>query len=107
MMGGYYVPLTLFGGFKDVTAAGTAEPLVATKTMVVSVIVYAKPANTGSIYVGPSDVDSADTDKTYAILAAGEDQERTSVPGTIFDLSKVYIDSSVNGEGVTFEYWVA
>jgi len=83
-------------GQKNVTAAGTAETLVASSTIVDSVTIKAKSANTGDIYVGGSDVDS-----THGIvLDAGQ-----AVNNMVCDdLINVYVDSSVNGEGVEYIY---
>jgi cytoskeletal protein RodZ len=80
-------------GSKDVTTAGTAEALVATATAYAGVYIKAKRTNTGLIYVGDSAVDN-----TGFQLAPGE---REFFP--VADLSTVYIDSAVNGEGVSFQ----
>ena len=77
---------------KDVTTAGTAVTLHADYACN-AVIVKAKFANTGVIYVGGSDVTSANG---FALRA----NEAVRVPTTNANL--VYINSSVNGEGVTF-----
>lgn len=85
---------TIGDGAKDVTTAGTQVALAAS-TAVKSVTVQAKAANTGSIYVGGSGVSSA----TGIALMAGD-----AITLEIDDLAKVYVDSSVNGEGITFTY---
>jgi len=88
-------PTTIAGGTKDVTTAGVPEAL-ASSTACKSVYIKAKLANTGSIYVGGSTV----TSTTGITLAAGD-----SIQFDISNLSTVYIDSSVNGEGVGYTYF--
>lgn len=92
---------------KTVGVAGTAEPLSSTKLLAVSFVIRALKNNTGDIYVGDSSVDS--TNGMW--LDAGEANEkspRTTKYGIHqqWDLSKVYIDAEVNGEGVVVEYEV-
>lgn len=84
-------------GQKAVTTAGTAVALAATATPIPSglVLIKAKSANTGLIYVGGSAVAAASGFQ----LSAGE---VVYWPAT--DLSAVYVDSAENGEGVCFVY---
>lgn len=90
------VPTTLTSGVKTVASAGTAECIVASSTPCKSVIITALVGNTGVIYVGDSAVSSANPGTP--IYAGG------SVALDIDDLDNIYIDSSVNGEGVSFNY---
>ena len=60
-----------------------------------SITVKAKATNTGLIYVGGSTV----TSSTGFILSAGD-----SVSMETNNLDDIYLDSSVNGEGVSFLY---
>jgi hypothetical protein len=90
---------------KNVTTAGTRVALSATKLYTTAFAVRAKSANTGVIYIGDSTV----TSSTGMFLASGEansKEGKTNARGTIqtFNLEKIYIDSSVNGEGVIVEY---
>ena len=82
-------------GQKVVAAAGTAVQL-GTQNVTGALLVKALPGNTGTIYIGNENGDVSGT--TGMPLAAGE--------VVIFDhvgqLSAVYIDSSVNGEGVAW-----
>ncbi len=83
-------------GDEDVAAAGTAVPLEAADTRVRSVMLIAKDDNTGRIFYGGTDVDSS----TQRGLAAGES---IVIAGTRpFEIGTIFIDSSVNGEGVDF-----
>ena len=76
---------------KTVTTAGTAEQLASTST-IKSIAIKALASNTGIIYVGNSGVDSTNGYE----LEAGE-----GITLLIDDPSDIYIDSSVNGEGVS------
>lgn len=79
-------------GSKDVASAGTPVALVASSTPCYAVLVRAKAANTGSVYVGKQ------ASPTFP-LAAGE-----AVEVRVGDVATVYIDADVNGEGVS---WLA
>lgn len=89
-------------GNKTVTTAGTRVALAASSTPVVWATVQAKCANTGYIYVGGANVSSSNGIEIAACQAA--------VFGTVidgrayYDLAEIYIDASVNGEGVKFTY---
>ncbi len=87
---------TITAGTKNVTTAGTRLTLVATSAPAKHVFIQAKRANTGFIYVGGVTIAS-----TNGIsLSAGD-----VIDFPITDLIAVYLDSSVNGEGVTFSYF--
>jgi hypothetical protein len=90
-------PSTITSGSKTITTAGTREAL-ATSTACQGVLIQAKAANTGIIYVGGTTVSAT----SGIFLYPGE-----SVEISIDNLSKVYLDSSVSGEGVVFTYGVA
>lgn len=93
----------LVTGKKVVATAGTEVPLVAASKIVRRVLVKALVANTGAIYLGVNGVSSADG---YQLNAGNE----IDLPGLLwkeddkFDLHAIYIDSAVNGEGVSFIY---
>jgi hypothetical protein len=82
---------SLVAGQKTVTTAGTQVALASSQA-VKGVTIKALHANTGMIYVGGSDVDSGDF-----VLDAGE-----QIFLEIDNLATVWIDSGVNGEGVSF-----
>ena len=94
---------------KTVTTAGTAEALSASTLNVISYSIQAKSANTDNIFVGDSSVSST---VHGTVLAAGQSESvDTSVMGSPasvedarMDLNAVYIDSAVNGEGVSVTY---
>ena len=84
-------------GTKAVTTAGTPVALSATSEVAKDLIVKAYSTNTGLIYVGTSAVDK-DT-KLGGELSSGD---VWVIP--LCNISETYIDSTVNGEGVTFTY---
>lgn len=86
------VATTLYNGKKTVTTAGTRVTL-ASSQVVKSVVIKALVANTGVIYVGDGSVAST----TGFALTAGD-----TVSLDIANLATVNLDSSVNGEGVTY-----
>ncbi len=88
---------TIGCGTKAVTTAGTRETLVAATTPCLAVTIQAKRANTGYVYVGGATVASTDG----VDLAPGE-----SMTLGVDDLVKIYLDVSVNGEGVKYTYVV-
>lgn len=84
----------VYTGKTTVSSAGT-EVVLASSQAVYSVTVKALASNTGLIYVGGAGVSST----TGFQLSA-----RDSVSLDITDLSTVWVDCAVNGEGVT---WLA
>ena len=87
-------------GSQTVATAGTEQALATTGRLVWSwLLIRAKGANTGQVYIGGSDVAST----THEGLDA--DQEVTFFSRYDFDISDIYIDVSVNGEGVDFYCW--
>lgn len=81
-------------GAKDVTTAGSAVAL-AGSTACKKVFISSKDTNTGKIFIGGSDVSAS---SGCFIYPGG------SITLEISNLSSVYIDSAVNGEGVQFTY---
>lgn len=89
------LPYSILGnGNTNVTTAGTRVPL-SSSTAIKSVTIRAKSSNTGFIYVGSSSVSSSNG------FQLSQDE---TVSLDIDNLSKVYIDSGVSGEGVTYIY---
>lgn len=91
-IGGNVIRNTVVHGQKTVTTAGT-EVVLGTAAAISAVTIKALAANTGVIYVGANPV----TSSTGYALAAGE-----AVLVMTDDISNIFIDSSVNGEGVSF-----
>lgn len=88
----------LGGGRKTVAAAGTAVQLTTTTADAQWVIVTALTSNTSQVNVGASDVIAAAgaTERGVPLLAGD------SATLLLDDPSKIYIDSRVTGEGVTY-----
>lgn len=89
-------PTTVGNGKKTVATAGTRVTL-SSSTICKSVTIKALIANTGTIYIGDTSVAASNG---FALLA-GE-----SISLDIANLTTVNLDSSVNGEGVTYVYVV-
>lgn len=96
-MGGVFADQGFHGapitGQKNVTTAGTAVQITTTNTGIHTVVVRAKIANTGKIYVGASTVSST----TGLELGPGD-----AITVTTGNLANIYLDCSVSGEGVTY-----
>jgi len=91
-----YIP---FDGGKSTTKAGNAVPLSSTSYPFQSVDITAKDTNTGKIYVGSATVSST----SGIFLNAGDSISFWGNNGDYNgDLKNIYINSDVNGEGVTF-----
>lgn len=84
-------------GRQTVTTAGTAVQLSTSTSRIVAVMIQAETDNTGYIVVGDSTVVAALATRKGIALAAGD-----SVTLDVSQLSTVYIDSTVNTDGVTY-----
>ena len=88
---------------KTVTTAGTRVQLLTATTNVYWVDIQADCDNTGNIFVGDSTASSSVgiTLRPCTVLPIS--------PGAVardaLNLTNIWIDSSVNGEGVTINYW--
>jgi hypothetical protein len=89
--------LTVSDGRKTVTTAGTRVALATTSAVFDSVAVTAETDNTGIITIGGSTVVAALATRQGTPLSAGDTVVLENV-----DLAKVYIDSTVNTDGVTW-----
>ena len=81
-------------------SAGTANVISATTSPCKVVVFTAETDNTGAIALGGSAVDETLASRSGTPLLAGD-----SMSMEIDDISKVYIDSAVTGDGVTFTYF--
>lgn len=88
-------------GVKTVATAGTDVAIVSSVTPAKWIAIQAQTDNTGNIAVGGSGVDATEATGTGVLLAAGE-----SIVLPINDLADIYIDSSVNGDGVRYTYGI-
>lgn len=87
---------------QTVTTAGTAVQLSTSQIRAKRIIIQSESDNTGLIAVGGSTVVAAAGSQQGIVLVNAGD----SVTLINNDLSEVYIDSSVNGEGVTYAYFI-
>ena len=85
---------------KTVAAAGTAEPLSTTSTACRRIDICAEMNNTGVICVGDNGVVASLATRCGIPLNAGDFHSIDT-----FDLKDVYLDTTVNGDGVTYTYW--
>lgn len=92
------MPIRRGQGRKVVAAAGTAERL-ATSKPITEVIITAETDNTGVIAVGGAGVIATLATRTGTPLLAGE-----SIVVREDDLCEIWIDSTVTGDGVTYQY---
>lgn len=88
---------TVINGRKTVTTAGTAEQLSTSATRVSSVAIQALETNTGKVCVGSSNVIASQSTRNAVYLEAG-----VPVVLDVDQLTDIYLDVTVNGEGVTY-----
>lgn len=86
-------------GVKTVTTAGT-DVALASSTACKKVDIQAQTDNTGLIAVGGSGVDATEATGTGVLLNAGDFYSLE-----IDNLADIYIDSTINGDGVRFTYY--
>ena len=89
------IPESISDGSQTVTTSGTRVQLTSTSTPMFFAIITALSSNTGTIWVGGSTVASGRGMPLVALQSCKVDVD---------DLSKIYIDSTVNGEGVSFVF---
>lgn len=83
---------------KNITTAGTPEQLSATSVPIVSglpTVIKAKQTNTGSITIGNSSSKALNTGTGCFRLTPGQ-----AVSIRISDLNEVWLDTTVNAEGI-------
>jgi hypothetical protein len=99
-----------FHGSKNVTAAGTSEPLVAstvttpTQRFCSRLTIQSKSGNTGKIYGGRGTAAADVSSATFGwYLDAGVPSiTLESGKGNGIDLAEIRIDAATSGEGVTY-----
>lgn len=99
----------IYHGQKVVAVAGTAEPLTATRFACSTVTIQPLADNTGEVRIGGRLVSAEDTAITsiasgYGLaLSPGDSGVAFPVgPPAQYDLSSIFVDADVNGEGVQF-----
>jgi hypothetical protein len=96
--------MPLASGRAVVAAGGTAAQISTSSKACLSVTVTALSTNTGIVVVGGSDVVAAAGTRKGTALEKGQQVKWTSEIDGVDDLSQVYLDAVVNGEGVSFSY---
>jgi hypothetical protein len=86
-------------GRKIVTTAGTREQLSSSSTSTLNVVIQAELDNTGVVVVGGITVVAALATRRGIGLEAGD-----SISLNVSDLSLIWLDSMVSGDGVTY-FW--
>jgi hypothetical protein len=90
---------------KTVTTAGTREQLTTSEVKSPSVSIQALRANTNTVFIGNNQVSST---THFVSLAAGGttvlSAEAFGLAGAQIDLSQIWLDVGVNGEGVVVGY---
>ena len=95
-------PITeIYDGRKVVAAAGVREPLSSTRVVARFVILTAETDNTGVIVVGGETAVAAQATRRGTPLNAG-----ASMGIPCDNLAGIYLDTTVNGDGVTYTYLV-
>lgn len=91
-------------GRKTVTSAGTAEALVSTNVSYTTLTMCAETDNTGVIAVGNSGVIASLSTRTGIPLEASDCYTIAKGNSSGSYLKDIYIDATVSGDGVTFQY---
>lgn len=89
---------------KSVASPGTGVPLMSSSTPVISVTIFPKVGNVGTVYVGTSAVDK---DTSQQIIINNTDNGvNIDVPlGYVIDLANFYVDAVNTNDGVYFIYF--
>jgi hypothetical protein len=88
-------------GRKTVTSAGTAVPLSTDSVETTWVALTAETDNTGVVVAGGAGVVAAEATRKGTPLEVGDTY---IIPAD--NLTDVYIDSTISGEGVTYTYGI-
>lgn len=88
-----------------VTTAGTAVPVYTSSLLVYAATIQSVNANTGTGYFGDSTVSSSNGIEV-PIEGIVEIESPAHSRGDQFDVSELYLDSSVNGETFRVVVWV-
>jgi hypothetical protein len=93
-------PTGVVSGRKVVAVSGTPEALIGVATPCRKVDIQAEIDNTGIIVIGSALVVATQASRTGIALRAGQ-----FYSVEIDDASKLYANTTVNGDGVTFSIW--
>ena len=99
-----FAELVQGSGRQTVTTAGTAVALSSTASSFTALTICAETDNTGVIVVGNSDVVAVLASRKGIPLNAADCYTLDLNVGKLGNLNTVYIDSTVNTDGVTYHY---
>lgn len=93
----------VYDGTASVTTAGTRVALSTTSQKAAWIIFKPKAANTNPVFIGGSTVSAT----SGYILTNGNNSVTFPPVADLngYDLSKIFIDATTNGEGVQFTYF--
>jgi hypothetical protein len=97
--------MSFYSGTKTVAVAGTAEALVAVKTMCTWAVIQPLAANTNNVYIGDSTVSSSNGIWLDSDLGQSLTIPESSAP-LPWNLADIYVDVDTDGEGVVFFYGI-
>lgn len=92
-------PFTGIGDGRTTVASAGTRVALSTSTVVKEVTITAETDNTGTIVVGGTSCIAALSTRRGTPLDAGD-----SITFSISNLNLVYLDATVNGDGVTYSY---
>ena len=92
---------SIVSGRATVTTAGTAVQLNTARTDILAIDIMAETDNTGFIAVGDVNVVAAEGTQQGIVLSAGQ-----SYTFNVTNRALIYIDSTIDGEGVTYNYLI-
>lgn len=98
------MPIAFGDNRQTVATAGTAVELSSTSQRATKVTITAETDNTGIIVVGGSTVVAALATRRGIPLSAGDSVTFEKKGSESIDLIDIWIDTTVNGDGVTYVY---
>lgn len=87
-------------GRQTVATAGTAVQLSSASVVTKKTVICAEDDNTGTIAVGSTNVSAALATRNGIYLLTAD-----CAVISVNDLNKIYLDSTINGDGVTYAYF--
>lgn len=95
---------TLNHGQRNVTVAGTPVQFSVTSVPCSEVLIQVKRTNTGRIYIGGAGVTNNDT-AGVMLEAPVAGTTPASILISAQNLNQIFLNTTVNANGVTFIYW--
>lgn len=89
---------------KVVSTAGIREQLMTSNKTVPAILIQALSSNTGKIYIGDGLVSSSNGIELFAGDSIRLSNDDLGLAGAEISCRDIWIDSSINGEGITALY---